>query len=89
MTMKLGEQLDSYYLPTSTFLYITRGSAKIYMDGDMQITESFHIIHGGKGMCLDIIPKESLEYYLIMYKAMIPPKSNKEIMKLIDKMNPY
>ncbi|NEW05702.1 AraC family transcriptional regulator [Paenibacillus sp. SYP-B3998] len=88
--MKLGEELRSYRLPASGFLYTTSGSAQVCLDGSEYETKRFHVLHGGKGMCLDIISKEEeFAYYLIFYKEVIPLPCRKEILSLIERSNPF
>ncbi|WP_378107689.1 AraC family transcriptional regulator [Cohnella cellulosilytica] len=89
-TMRFGETLRAYRLPASGFLYTTRGGARIGLDGTEYLTERFHILHGGKGMCLDIEPLgELLEYDLILYKATLPDPHRREIQSLLERENPF
>jgi iron complex transport system substrate-binding protein len=88
--MKLGEKLHAYRLPASGFLYTSRGSAKVSLDGQQHEAERFHMLHGGKGMCLDIILTEAeFEYYLIFYKAVIPLPCRQEILSLAERLGPF
>ncbi|MCV9950836.1 helix-turn-helix domain-containing protein [Paenibacillus sp. BT-177] len=38
----------------------------------------FHVLHGGKGMCLSVLTEDVLEYYIILYKATLALPSRKE-----------
>lgn len=88
--MKLGDRLQSYRLPASGFLYTTIGSANVCLDGHPYKAERFHVLHGGKGMCLDIDRlEEDFDYYLIFYKALIPHPCRQEILSLIENNNPF
>ncbi|OME76312.1 AraC family transcriptional regulator [Paenibacillus sp. FSL A5-0031] len=88
--MKLGDRLQSYRLPASGFLYTTMGSANVCLDGHLYKAERFHVLHGGKGMCLDIDRlEEDFDYYLIFYKALIPHPCRQEILSLIETNNPF
>ncbi|OBZ16035.1 AraC family transcriptional regulator [Bacillus sp. FJAT-26390] len=88
--MKLGEKLHAYRLPASGFLYTSRGSAKVSLDGQQHEAERFHMLHGGKGMCLDIILTEAeFEYYLIFYKAVISLSCRQEILSLAERLSPF
>ncbi|MBW7457353.1 ABC transporter substrate-binding protein [Paenibacillus sepulcri] len=87
--MESGEELHSYRLPASAFIYITRGSARIRMDGAAGIVERFHVLHGGKGLCLDIAVEEILEFYLILYKAVLPLPYRRELLRIMETENPF
>ncbi|HEY2491670.1 MAG TPA: AraC family transcriptional regulator [Paenibacillus sp.] len=88
--MKFGEELRSYRLPASGFLYTTRGSAKVRLDDLEYDMKRFHVLHGGKGMCLDIfLTEDEFEYYLIFYKAIIPLPCRQEILSLIERTSPF
>lgn len=88
--LKFGEELRSYRLPASGFLYTTRGSAQVRLDGLEYETNRFHVLHGGKGMCLDIyLTEDEFEYYLIFYKAVISLPCRQEILSLIEKTSPF
>ncbi|MED1782225.1 AraC family transcriptional regulator [Brevibacillus fortis] len=67
-----GEKLASYRLPTSGFIYSTKGSAQIYLDGMNVEVKPFSVLHAGKGTRLDIhLTTEEFSYYLILYKAVV------------------
>ncbi|OKP99106.1 ABC transporter substrate-binding protein [Paenibacillus sp. P46E] len=56
-----------YKLPASAFLYIIRGSGKVLVDDYNYEFHSATIIHGGKGMLIEILRiTEALEYYLVL-----------------------
>lgn len=57
--MEQGEILQSYRLPSSAFLYTVRGSARVWLDRNAHMAKRFHVLHGGKGMCLDIAAEDS------------------------------
>jgi len=88
--MKLGDRLQSYRLPASGFLYTAIGSANVCLDGQSYRAERFHVLHGGKGLCLDIDRlEEDFDYYLIFYKALIPHPCRQEILSLIENNSPF
>jgi iron complex transport system substrate-binding protein len=89
MILEEGEELRSYRLPASAFVLTTRGRAKLLLDGMEIAAERFHVLHGGKGMCLDILAEEMLEYYLILYKAMLPLPARKELLQLMERDNAF
>lgn len=88
--LELGEEVRSYRLPASSFLYAVRGRACIMLDGSAHQTERFHVLHGGKGMCLDILPLErTFEYYLIFYKAALSLSRDRRVQRLLEQHNPF
>jgi iron complex transport system substrate-binding protein len=90
ITMMQDEVVSSYRLPASGFIYAVRGKAILQLDGNKYIANRFHILHGGKGSCLDIYPlEEDFTYYLILYKAVLPLSTRKDIMTMIDKHSPF
>ncbi|MGP0578789.1 hypothetical protein ACTP13_17540 [Paenibacillus peoriae] len=84
-----GEELRTYRLPASAFLYAVRGNARVRLDNSFHRVERFHVLHGEKGMCLSILAEEVLEYYIILYKATLALPSRKEIAQLLEKENPF
>lgn len=84
-----GEELRTYRLPASAFLYAVRGNARVRLDDSIHRVERFHVLHGGKGMCLSILAEEGLEYYIILYKVTLTLPSRKEIAQLLEKENPF
>ncbi|WP_238354092.1 hypothetical protein [Paenibacillus sp. 23TSA30-6] len=71
--MGKGEELRSYRLPASAFLFTLRGSARVLLDDSIHKVERFHV----------------LEYYIILYKATLALPSRKEIAQLLEKKNPF
>ncbi|RXZ78693.1 helix-turn-helix domain-containing protein [Paenibacillaceae bacterium] len=89
MVLELGEELRSYRLPASSFLYAVRGNAQVWLDGVPHVVDRFHVIHGGKGMCLDIKVIEPFEYYIVLYKAKLSHPSKREQLRLEDRGSPF
>ncbi|WP_438350410.1 AraC family transcriptional regulator [Paenibacillus sp. FA6] len=87
--MNQGELLDTYLLPASSFIYGVRGSASLQLDGVRHEARQFHVLHGGKGMRLDIEAKEEFEYYLLFYRAVYVFPSRKELARLMHQYNPF
>ena len=88
--LRVGEEIRSYRLPASTVLYSVRGSAQVHVDGAVHGVNNSYICHAGKGACLDIVDvTENLEYYLILYKALLPLPSRQELLRLMDKTMPF
>ncbi|HEY2492561.1 MAG TPA: hypothetical protein VGI33_06595 [Paenibacillus sp.] len=89
MVIEFKKQLQAYRLPAITFLFTTRGSGQIWLDGNMSIVRGFHVLHGGKGACLDIESGEELEFYLILYKATLPPAFHQKQHLILEGDNPF
>lgn len=87
--MKQGEELHAYRMPSSAFLFVTRGSAQIQLDGIAHHVCRFSLIHGGKGFFLDITADELLDYYMILYKAVLTLPARQETVKLMEQHNPF
>lgn len=87
--MEPGEQLCSYCLPSSAFLFITRGSAQVHLDGAASSMRRFHVLHTGKGLYLDIAVEEMFEYYMILYKAILPLPVQQELKRIMETDNPF
>lgn len=88
--MKAGEELRSYQLPTSGFLQSICGTAMISLDGTTYELKPLHLLHGGKGMRLKIErTQENFEYYLILYKAVIPLPYRPDILQLMERNTPF
>jgi len=88
--MQNDEQLSSYRVPTSCFLYAIKGKADLLLDSKAYKIESFYIMHVGKGSCLQISAVEdSLEYYLILYKATLHLPHRKSLLALWEREKPF
>ncbi|AJS58749.1 AraC family transcriptional regulator [Paenibacillus sp. IHBB 10380] len=89
MVIEFKKKLRAYRLPASAFLFTTRGSGQICLDGHVSIVRGFHVLHGGKGACLDIESGEELEFYLILYKASLPPPFHQKLHLILERDNPF
>ena len=88
--MQSSEQLFSYHLPASGFIYAVRGGAQVLLDGTVYSIRGFNMLHAGKGVRLEIqVTGKGFEYYLILYKAVMPLLCNPEIQRLMKVYNPY
>ncbi|WP_341279479.1 hypothetical protein [Paenibacillus sp. FSL H8-0537] len=47
--LELGEELRSYQLPASAFLFTARGQGRIMLDGMEHHAEYCYLCHAGKG----------------------------------------
>nr|WP_154959513.1 AraC family transcriptional regulator [Paenibacillus xylanexedens] len=66
-----GEGLQRYQLPAHSFLYVLDGHAQVRLDQSQYYMSRFHVLHGGRGAFIDIFAEDRLEYYLILYKAVM------------------
>ncbi|MFC8685044.1 ABC transporter substrate-binding protein [Brevibacillus porteri] len=90
IVMRAGEQLRSYQLPASAFLFSVRGSGLIRLDGNVHAIKNCYMAHAGKGTYVDIEAiKDELEYYLILYKAHLPLPCRQELLRLLEKTQPF
>ncbi|EPD93516.1 AraC family transcriptional regulator [Paenibacillus sp. HGH0039] len=87
--MEKGEALRAYRLPVSAFLYTIRGSAQVWLDGNAHVAKEPYIFHGGKGMNLTILASDELEYYMILYKPILPLPNRQEFVHLMGEDNPF
>lgn len=88
--MQRDEQLSSYRLPASGFLYTIKGKATILLDSKSYKIENFYIAHVGKGSCLHISAVEDIvEYYLILYKATLPLPHRKGLLAIWEREKPF
>ncbi|WP_159881103.1 AraC family transcriptional regulator [Paenibacillus puerhi] len=89
-TVKRGEDFATYRLPASGFLFTVNGGAQLRLDGVAYTAKNFHVLHAGKGACLDIVvTEEQLHFYLILYKAFLPPWRIPMVKSLMDDGNPF
>ncbi|MGG4144417.1 helix-turn-helix domain-containing protein [Paenibacillus algorifonticola] len=89
VVMQPGELLKDYLLPSSGFIYSVRGAGLLELDGDEHEAQRFHILHGGKGMRLDVWAEEEFEYYLLLYRAVYALPGNKELARLMERHQPF
>ncbi|MBP1994134.1 AraC family transcriptional regulator [Paenibacillus eucommiae] len=88
--MNKGEELRSYRLPASSFLYSVRGKARVILDGKMHELERYHVLHSGRGGCIDINRVgDEFEYYLILYKAKMSLPIRHTLLELMETSNPF
>nr|WP_028546256.1 AraC family transcriptional regulator [Paenibacillus taiwanensis] len=88
-TLSRDKELRNYRLPTSAFLYSIRGNAQIWLDQLVHNVSRFHVLHGGKGMCLNIVVEDELEYYIVLYKAILALPTTRDIQQLLESENPF
>ncbi|WP_312112806.1 AraC family transcriptional regulator [Brevibacillus reuszeri] len=89
MVMEFQEQPFSYQLPASAFLYTTRGSAQISMNGSVNVIRGFHVLHGGKGVHMVVESTDVVELYLILYKATPSLSLERDKQFMLEKSSPF
>ncbi|SFF19080.1 iron complex transport system substrate-binding protein [Paenibacillus algorifonticola] len=89
VVMQPGELLEDYMLPSSGFIYSVRGAGHLKLDGREHEAQRFHVLHGGKGMRLDVWAEEEFEYYLLLYRAVYALPGNKELARLMERHQPF
>lgn len=71
LVLRAGEELKSYRLPACAFIFANQGEARLILDGIEVESAQFHVLHGGKGVQLNIqCLKNQFDYYLILYKPL-------------------
>lgn len=76
-----GESVQRYQLPAHSFIYVLDGHAQVRLDQLQYNMSRFHILHGGRGAFIDIVAEDRLEYYLILYKAVMMLPSSHPLLK--------
>ncbi|REK75585.1 AraC family transcriptional regulator [Paenibacillus paeoniae] len=85
-----GDELRGYKLPSNAFLWVTYGRGRVMLDGVGYAVDGFHLLHGGKGMSLDMSSSgDRLEYALIMYKALLAVPGNRYLDRLLKRSSPF
>ncbi|WP_019908824.1 AraC family transcriptional regulator [Paenibacillus sp. HW567] len=88
--LRAGEQVNAYRLPASGFLYTIRGSATVTLDDTAYVIGKMQVLHGGKGVCLEIsLTEDYFEYYLIFYRANLSLSSSRENQALLRSHLPF
>ncbi|WP_238178062.1 AraC family transcriptional regulator [Paenibacillus contaminans] len=87
--LDFGEHIRGYRLPADAFLCVSRGCASLQLGGVFSGAKRFDILHGGKGLHLDITPDEWFEYYMILYRAILPLPARPELVRLMENGNPF
>ncbi|WP_171056432.1 ABC transporter substrate-binding protein [Paenibacillus sinopodophylli] len=77
-----------YRLPTSSYIYITRGSGVIWLDEQLHRASSNYLLHGAKGMELVIEASDFLEYYILLYRAERNPTRDSSSPKHAEALDP-
>lgn len=85
-----GEQKHEHYrLPTSALLYVVDGQAVIQWD-DVKLNAAANtLLHGGKGLSMQIAAEQDVSYYMILYKGTLPRASSRDLHALLEANNPF
>ncbi|QJD86013.1 AraC family transcriptional regulator [Cohnella herbarum] len=90
ITIKAGESISSYYVPSSLFLLSIRGDATANLGREFHRMQRFTVLHTGKGTILDInAGNEGLEYYSVYYKAIMNHPVPLELVTLLKQERPF
>jgi iron complex transport system substrate-binding protein len=89
MTLQRGEKLADYRFPCSVFLYITKGQALLNVDEKSYSAGVYRLFHGGKGAMLRVHAIETLQMYMVLYKAVLTPSCPSAIVELAEAENPF
>jgi len=90
ITLKAGESLRSYRVPSSLFLMSVRGHATAYLGGEVHRLQRVTVLHAGKGAVLDIdAESEGVDYYSVYYKADPPASVSAELAGLFERVKPF
>jgi len=82
--------LQQYRMPSSMLVYAYGGAANIRLNQAVFRMERFGIVHGGKGTTLSISPEEGkLRAFLVFYKSEKPLFFDKDLQRLLEKVNPF
>ncbi|WP_260866120.1 AraC family transcriptional regulator [Paenibacillus xylanexedens] len=88
--MRAGESISAYRFPISGFIYTVRGNAMVALDDTIYTIDRMQILHGGKGVCLNIDSIEKqFEYYLIFYRAQLTLPMSRENQALLKQHIPF
>ncbi|RXZ78639.1 helix-turn-helix domain-containing protein [Paenibacillaceae bacterium] len=72
LEMEPGEELLSYRLPASAFLFANQGEARLMFDRTETPSADFQLFHCGKGTNLNIwCLTRKFDYYLVLYKPLM------------------
>ncbi|MFC3803347.1 helix-turn-helix domain-containing protein [Cohnella sp. GCM10012308] len=87
--MKAGDQLYGYRLPAAGFLFGSRGKAKLLLDGRLHADGSGWLLHGAKGMTLDVEAEEDFQYFFVFYRAMLAFPGWRRLRQRLESGSPF
>ncbi len=85
-----GEPIHAYRFPISGFIYTVRGNATITLDDTKYAIDQMQVLHGGKGVWMNIsLSEDSFEFYLMFYRANFPLSNTRENQALLRQHVPF
>ncbi len=67
--------MNMHTLPTGSFVYVTSGQARLYVDGTSYEGRPHFVLHAGGAAKLSIVPKDELfACYVLTYQATFPDR---------------
>jgi iron complex transport system substrate-binding protein len=90
ITIRAGESIRSYHVPSSLFLMSIRGNGTANLGREFHRMQRFTVLHAGKGAVLDIVAgSEGMDYYSIYYKGTIQPPVHVELTTPFEQLRPF
>ncbi|WP_339203908.1 AraC family transcriptional regulator [Paenibacillus sp. FSL K6-3182] len=87
--MNAGECMVNYRFPASGFIFGVRGSAHLILDDVIHQTRRSYLLHGSKGMILEIEAKEEFEFYFLFYRAKLAFSGWREMRQWLERKSPF
>lgn len=90
VVVRAGEPIHAYRFPISGFIYTVRGNATITLDDTMYAIDQMQVLHGGKGVWMNIsLNEDSFEFYLMFYRANLSLSNTRENQALLRQHVPF
>jgi len=86
--LEAGERRGDYRLPSNAFLVCVSGTAVARLNGNAHDCRGGYVLHGIKGMRLQIEAIESFEHFLLLYRAFLPGSVAKALARIADPDDP-
>lgn len=87
--MKAGGRLYGYRLPAAGFLFGSRGRARLRLDGRLHAEGGAWLLHGAKGMTLDIEAEEDFQYFFVFYRALLAFPGWRRLRQRMERGSPF
>ncbi|WP_326512749.1 AraC family transcriptional regulator [Clostridium intestinale] len=88
--LSFEEHVKDYKMPANAFIFTGRGKAEVTFSGVSYNVERFGVFHGGKGTEFSIKSNcELLDYYMILYKVGEPAFYKRELIRMMEQVNPF
>ena len=84
-----GDEIHDYVTPASMFIFTANGRAELWVDGDVWLSERYHLLHIGKGKRVTVQSEDLLDVYMILYKASLPASAMLEFHMMMQTDNPF